>query len=87
MFVGWVGLFQKASITCWSSGERVAGAFALVFLVALLGGIFFAQQYLEYENRDSKSCENWWNVKLIENALVDHTELPLSHIIGALCTG
>ena len=68
MFVGWVGLFQKASITCWSSGERVAGAFALVFLVALLGGIFFAQQYLEYENRDRKaSCENWWNVKLIES--------------------
>ena len=57
MFVGWVGLFQKASITCWSSGERVAGAFALVFLVALLGGIFL--------------LNNIWNMKIgIEKHLV-----------------
>ena len=45
----------------------MAGAFALVFLVALLGGIF-AEQYLEYEKQDRKaSSENWWNVKLIES--------------------
>ena len=30
-----------------SAPKRVLGAFALVFLVALLGGIFGAQQYLE----------------------------------------